>query len=240
MKNILGSIVLISAVLLCTTCSSPKKSVNSCQDDLCWEDLIQAHLKRYPLLQMVDLYKLLYQSTLGNGHAITDSSEAQKWMQKDLMNLDKKPMEPLVDTLGSCGRFARVYIKTFVEYGGNVQELMKAFLVSGQNYPPDSAAFFCALLTAHNMALNGKLPWSDNSLKKFINKQAQLHYPAVDHSVVYDSIYHPAYRVIAIELLPDLFKVNDNKVADINSSSVASGTKFDKKHTVIATKKSDS
>ncbi len=241
MKNVLALICLLALVLISTTCSSPKKGNIACKDDQCWEDLIQAHLKRYPLLQIVDLYKLLYQSTLGNGHALTDSAEAQKWMNEDLKDLDKRPMEPLADTLGNCGRFARVHIKTYVEYGGNVQDLMKAFLETGQDYPPDSNAFFCAISTAYTMAQKGKLPWSDNSLQEFIDQQARLHYPAVDHSAVYDSIYRPAYRVIAIDLLPGLFKGNDTKVADLNSTVIASrGTENKKQNHPPGTKKSDS
>lgn len=220
MKNFPGLITFILLGFFVTNCGHPKKSTVECRDALCWENLIREHVKRYPLLQIADLYKLLYQSTLGNGHAITDSTEAADWLSRDLMKLDKESGEPLADTLGDCGRFSRVHLKTYIQYGGDPQDLLNAFLVTGRDYPPDSSAFFCALSTARNMAQKGKLPWSDNSLQEFISNQARLHYPAVHHSARYDSAYHPAYRVIATELLPDLFRHNGNKVADINPNSL--------------------
>jgi hypothetical protein len=59
----------------------------SCNDEICWKRLIESHIKRYPELQIEDLYKLLYQSTLGNGHAVTDSSEAADWLSRDLLDM---------------------------------------------------------------------------------------------------------------------------------------------------------
>ena len=241
MKLLLASLSLILSVLLSTGCNSPKKTQITCKDDLCWENLINEHLKRYPLLQIEDLYKLLYQSTLGNGHAITDSAQVARWLSHDLMNLQESSSEQLADTLGSCGRFARVHIKAFIQYGGDPSELLKAFMVTGHSYPPDSTAFFCALSTARDMAEKGKLPWNDDSLDSFIDQQATLHYPAIHHSDRYDSAYHPAYRVIARELLPDLFKRSGNKVADLNPSTMASVDHDKKRQSVLhPTKKSDS
>lgn len=239
MKLFFLSLTLILSVFLSTGCSRPDKTQIPCQDELCWENLIKEHIKRYPLLQIQDLYKLLYQSTLGNGHAITDSAHVASWLSRDLMNLKESSSEPLADTLGNCGRFARIHIKAFIQYGGDPAELLKAFMVTGENYPPDSTAFFCALSTARDMAIKGNLPWNDHSLEKFINRQAQLHYPAVHHSDRYDSAYHPAYRVIAREFLPDLFRSNGNKVADINPNSLASAGHH-KKIIIHQLKKSDS
>ena len=242
MKNFLAISTLIAFVLLSTNCNRPHKTEIACDNSLCWENLIQAHLKRYPLLQMEDLYKLLYQSTLGNGHAISDSAEASEWLDSDLQNLSEKPYEPLADTLGSCGRFARVHLKTFIQYGGDPRYLLQAFLETSVNYLPDSSNFFCALSAAHNMAQKGKLPWSDNSLDEFISDQAKLHYPAVHHSQLYDSTYHPAYRVISIKLLPDLFNRNGNKVANVKPGSIvsASGPELKGKTVINLPKRSDS
>ena len=241
MKLLLATVSIVLSVFLSTGCNRPNKSQVTCKDELCWENLIREHLKRYPLLQIEDLYKLLYQSTLGNGHAITDSAQVAGWLSRDLMNLKESSSESLADTLGSCGRFARVHIKAFIQYGGDPAELLKAFMVTGKNYPPDSSAFFCAISTARNMAIKGKLPWNDDSLEKFINQQALLHYPAVHHSDRYDSAYHPAYRVIARELLPDLFKKAGNKVADINPNTLAATDHQKRKKRIIhQLKKSDS
>jgi hypothetical protein len=241
MKFVLFSLCVILAVFLSTGCSNPKKTEIPCKDALCWENLIREHVKRYPLLKIADLYKLLYQSTLGNGHAIADSAEVAAWLSRDLMNLDENSTEPLADTLGSCGRFARVHIKTYVQYGGDPSDLLNAFMVTGKNYPPDSNAFFCALSAAKDMAVKGKLPWNDDSLEKFIGDQAIKHYPAVHHSESYDSAYHPAYRVIARELLPDLFKHDGKKVANINPSSLVSNEPKIKDRIVTQlTKKSNS
>lgn len=226
MKNIFGFSILIITGFLSIQCSRPGKTEAQCGDDICWENLIQSHVRRYPLLQVEDLYKLLYQSTLGNGHAITDSTEAARWLAQDLNDNHNDPFEPLIDTLGPCGRFARVHIRTFIRNGGDPTDLLQAFLKTGKEIKPDSSSFHCALSAAQSMALEGKLPWNEDTLEKYFTEEERQHYPAVHHSLKFDSAYHPSYRVIGIKFLPGLLNKNNKKITDINPQSLADASRI--------------
>jgi hypothetical protein len=225
-KQIILIIILIS--LFFSQCDPRRGKEVSCPEEPCWENLVVSHLRRYPELQLEDLYKLLYQATLGNGHAIADSAEVAEWLNKDLADSVQNTFEIMIDTLGSCGRFARIHLYAYVKSGRKPENIIRTFMKTGAEYPPDSDAFFCALSVVRKMSANGKLPWETSGTSRFLMEQAKNNYPAVHHSAKFNSKYHPHYRVIAVGLIPELlsgsiWKDSGNDVDSVVSSDVDSG-----------------
>jgi hypothetical protein len=190
--------------ILLPGCRNDQKDIPNCPEITCWEKLIADHIVRYPEGQLRDVYKLIYQSTLGPGHAISDTAMVRQWMEKDLSNLDTLRMEPLADTLGSCGRYARIHINRYLKEGGHPDELIQYFIATANQVPPDSNSFFCALSALKKMATDGEMAWTEPEVDEFITTQAHAQYPALHHSPEYQEKYHPAYRVVAREFVPVL------------------------------------
>ena len=222
MKHRLLIFYLILYCIFCSRCNSPSKKMVTCQDEICWENLIDSHLNRYPDLQVEDLYKLVYQATLGNGHAISDSLEVAEWLKKDLADPDQNTSEPMIDTLGSCGRFARIHLNAYIKSGRRPENIIDAFIKTGALCPADSNAFFCAISVIGKMSANGKLPWGDSRINKFLSEQAKKSYPAVHHTEKFISKYRPHYRIIAIKLIPELLSGSSEKISVQSFDSLVS------------------
>ena len=141
-----------------------------------WLDqLVGAHRSRYPSMENADVAKLLNQATQGSEHAVADSAAADAWMRAEWARMGDGQAEPLVDTLGIGGRFARVHLRPWRAAGGSPERLTAAFIATARLAGADTAA-------------------------------ACRRYPPTRHSAGYEMRYRPAYRVVAVELIPDLLR----------------------------------
>jgi len=52
-------------------------------------ELIFYHLKRYPAMELEDIYKLLYQSVMGPAHILQNKELAYSYLKKDLNHIMK-------------------------------------------------------------------------------------------------------------------------------------------------------
>jgi hypothetical protein len=167
-----------------------------------WRALVVRELAQHPAMEIPDLYKLLLQATMGSEHAAADSAMAREWMHRELATLGPAvPGEPLLDTLGRDGRYARVNLRPFIARGGDPERLLDAFLETPVVAPPDTTAFRCAEVAAESLAVRGAARWPIDSLRDYFARERGAGFPAVDHSAGYVERYHPAYRVVARRLL---------------------------------------
>ena len=68
--------------------------------------LLENHLKKYPLMQIQDCVKLLFQSRFGCGHFVDDPQKALERLQKELGDCVFQKNAPLFEPLG--GGFCRL------------------------------------------------------------------------------------------------------------------------------------
>jgi hypothetical protein len=165
--------------------------------------LLSAHLKRYPAMQLADIYKLLHQAALGPGHAVDNPVAARNRLQQEVAGLGDGPAEPVRDIISPDGRLARVHLRSFMAANGDLDVLHLAFVETANSYPasPDKLAKFCGCLG--DLAAAGGIPFAREDVVAYFEKIAQDHYPVVHHSAAFRDAYHPAYRVIAVDLLQE-------------------------------------
>jgi hypothetical protein len=163
--------------------------------------LLSAHLARYPAMQLADLYKLLHQAALGPGHAVDNPAAARKQLDKELAALGEAPSELLQDVISPDGRLARVHLRPFLASGGDPDALHRAFVETANSYPAslDKLAKFCGCLG--DLAASGGIPFAREEVLEYFAKISAGGYPAVHHSEAFRIAYRPAYRVIAVDLL---------------------------------------
>jgi hypothetical protein len=170
-------------------------------DPAAWEALVRAHLARYPLMQPPDAYKLLHQATLGSEHAIPSRAMAEQWLSREIATLPPGPAEPLLDTLGTGGRFARINLRPFLAAGGSPDSLLAAFVRTAQQATRDTASLGCALDAVRLMASRHEISWPADSVRRLFGDAQASGYPAMHHSDAYEAAYHPAYRVVSVTLV---------------------------------------
>lgn len=184
--------------------AAPARSMAAgCANDAEWVALLRAHAARYPLMQPADAYKLLLHAVLGSEHAVPSAAMASAWLHRELAHLPAGPAEPLVDTLGERGRFARVHLRPFVAGGYAETRLAEAFVATAATAPRDTAAMRCALDAWVRAARDGTLPWNGDSASAYAAARTAEHFPAVHHGATYEAAYGPAYRVIAVDRVPE-------------------------------------
>lgn len=175
------------------------------------EALLRAHLDRYPGMAPADGYKLLHQASMGSEHAVPDPGTAREWMEREWADMGDGPDEPLVDTLGTGGRFARVHLRPWRQAGGSPEALVQAFVETANTARADTAALSCTLDQMVALVSRGGVPWPADSVRAVVASERNAGYPAVHHSPAFEDAVRPAYRVVAIQLIPGL-------VASLSSS----------------------
>jgi hypothetical protein len=175
----------------------------SCPDGGAWTTLLVDHARRYPLMGTADVYKLLHQATMGSAHVAPNRDIPAAWLRAELSEMGEGPPEPLIDPLGETGRVVRIHLRSFIAQGGDAEQLLGAFVETASAVPPDPAALRCALDVALRTREHlSAASWSASEFSGYIAARAGEGYPAVHHSEGFASTYRPAYRVIAVQLVP--------------------------------------
>jgi hypothetical protein len=175
-----------------------------CPDAAPLERLILSHRARYPAMGIPDAFKLLQQATLGSEHAMHDSATAAAWTRAEWDSLGPGPAEPLVDTLGPDARFARIHLRPYRAAGGTETALLAAFVRTARTAPRDTAAFSCGLRVVAALARTHEVPWPHDSVVSQERSWERSSFAAVDHTPAFERAYRPAYRVVALTLVPAL------------------------------------
>lgn len=164
-----------------------------------FETILIAHLRRYPMMQVADIYKLVHQASLGSEHANRDQIAAQRWLEQELAQLGEGPEEPLNDPISPGGHILRIHLRPFLAEGGNPGSLLEAFLRTANEFQGSLAELQACWAEVSWLAAKGCLPFGIAEVQDFGQSMAAQGYPAVHHSAAYTAAYRPAYRVVAVE-----------------------------------------
>jgi len=157
---------------------------------------------RFPAMEPQDVYKLVFQATMGSRHAGLDSAMAARWLDAEIRDLGPGPDEPVADTISVDGRMVRVNLRPYLAVGGDRTALLRAFVRSAQEFRGSSGDLGRQLGYVARMASDGQLPLPAGALRRYFARMRAAGYPAVEHSSAYVAAYRPAYRVVLGALLP--------------------------------------
>ncbi len=165
--------------------------------------IVLAHLKRYPRMEIQDLYKLAYQAALGAEHAATTLDANNNFLMQELKGLTEGPVEPPVDPISPDGRILRVHLRPFILAGGNPLKLSQAFWESSQAYHGTEDLLKEFWLAAQGLAEAREIPLDGKEMERYFADRREGEFQPVHHSPVYREAYKPAYRVVLKEYWPD-------------------------------------
>ena len=157
-------------------------------------------LAEHPEAEAADLYKFLHQAIYGPGHAIPDSDAAARWLDRELEDLGpSSESEAPCEVLGGRPILVRVNLRPFVARGGDVTELLDAFVATAGEVRGDPGRTGEAIeIVVRWLRSDGPEDLAD-ALEQLGAELAPKGYPAIHHSEAYLEAYHPAYRVISSE-----------------------------------------
>ena len=165
--------------------------------------ILNNHLTRTPDMQLQDVYKLLHQAALGSEHAVGDEQAVQDWMNRELVEMGAGPDDPLVDPIAPDGQIVRIHLRPYIRAGKDPQALLQAFIRTANEWhgSPDQLKSFGQ--SAAQFAREGLLPFHAGDLGSYFIIMEQQGFPAAHHTEVYERLYRPAYRVVAIQFLEE-------------------------------------
>lgn len=164
-------------------------------------NLLLGHARRYPLMEVEDLYKLLHQAALGSEHAVADLASVHKALDAEFANIEPGADEPLIEPISPDGQIARVHLRPYKNQKANPEYLLRAFVRTANGFPGSLDRLRSYWAHAEALAAFEGLPVRSEEIHIFFSEMAVAGFPAVHHSEAFQNAYHPAYRVVWVQVL---------------------------------------
>jgi hypothetical protein len=156
--------------------------------------LIESQLSRYPGMQIMDLYKFIYQGVMGSGHAVESAEAALKWLRNELLEVGTcLPGEITVEDLPPFGEIVKVNLRPYILCGGDPDVLLDAFIRGSTG----------DILKYWEIAACSETQFSIGAMNSFIEMQKDIGFPLIHHSMIYRELYRPAYRIVCKQFIEE-------------------------------------
>ena len=163
------------------------------------KNLIIDHYRKYPRLEIADVFKLVFQSSFGCEHLVSSLERVTEYIVRERESMT--PTEGEIEFLD--GNYARVPL-SYMDEGLTAQTLGKLFFLSSKKEEGGKAELIKKISAARDLVLSGDLPFSISDFDRAVSEWESAGFPAVRHSEAFRENYAPSYRVIAREFVPFL------------------------------------
>ena len=171
-------------------------NINAQNTETTIEDLIKNQFALYPKTEARDLYKFLHQAAMGSEHAVQDTNAVKTWMKREVAGLDTTITNELIEQLSPDGNLVRINLRPYLEKGENPDELLKAFILTANKFSGSIDTLTAYLNTAKKMIARKDIPVDETIFASLTGELEKSGFPAIHHSLTYEKLYKPAYRVV--------------------------------------------
>lgn len=162
------------------------------------EHTLLHHSKTYPLMQVTDAVKLIYQGEFGGGHLVRDRDECLARIKKEA-EISSKSYGEAIEDIGFG--IVRVNLASIESIGITHEKLCDLFIESASIIKGDLSTFFKKLECLSALTSNNAFSFTLRELDSYLEEYIKSGCPAVSHSEIYRNEYHPAYRIVLKSLL---------------------------------------
>lgn len=153
------------------------------------------HCKKYPKLQIQDLFKYIYQSSFGCEHMISSPEAVEDFISKEAEQCESVA-EEMIEPLD--GEYCRVHLDC-VREGLCASTLAKLFFLSAEHVEEGRERLLEKLSVLLETVEEGLLPFEKEAVIEALEEWREAGYPACHHSEEFRAAYAPAYRLIKKE-----------------------------------------
>lgn len=171
-------------------------NINAQKTETTIEALIKNQFAKYPKMEARDLYKFLHQAAMGSEHAVKDTGAVKTLMKRELAGLDTTITNDLIEQLSPDGNLVRINLRPYLKKGEKPDELLKAFILTANKFSGSTDTLVAYLNTAKEMIARKDIPIDENIFASLTNELEKSGFPAIHHSLTYEKLYKPAYRVV--------------------------------------------
>lgn len=165
------------------------------------EEALRVHAVRYPVMEPQDAVKLVYQSVFGGGHLIADRAASLRRLTQEYRSVEQLSGRPLWEDIGSG--MVRVHLAALEEARCTPEILNAVFVETALRHKAAPADFETALELLTALTGEALFRFPPAALEAYLLHYRSAGCPAVRHSPAYRSAYHPAYRVVKLDLLEE-------------------------------------
>lgn len=158
-------------------------------------ELLLAHFQRYPLAQIPDLLKLLFQQEFGCGHFVSDEEKNLARLRKEFSDLSCTSREEAVEPIGND--FARLHLRVLSQTSLRMSTLSRLFTLSANQAAGSKEGFLKKAGILRALCQEGRLPFPDSQVDLFLTQWETDGGGPFSHTEAFRQAYGPAYRVIS-------------------------------------------
>ncbi|UCE29695.1 MAG: hypothetical protein JSV85_02975 [Candidatus Bathyarchaeota archaeon] len=172
------------------------------------EKLVRQHQELRPSLEVVDVYKMLYQGVFGVQHIL--HSKARRILEEEMSALETSEFrkEPLIESISIDNLMVRINLRQFKMRGLSSDDLYLAMVRSARERKGTRKAFLRLWNQFESAVKAGKLNFKRSSLEEFRKKVKKESFPPYHHSERYRRLYRPAYRIVKSEVFKKIFDID--------------------------------
>ncbi len=163
--------------------------------------ILALHYKRYPLMEVQDIYKLIHQASMGSEHAVQDLDITRAFLEREVNELADGPEEPIEDIISADGQIVRINLRPYLASNASLENLFNAFVRTANEFEGSTLRLKRYLSYAEWLTGESSFAFSPSAIQVFFDQLEDHGFPAVHHSSSYAAAYQPAYRVVLHELL---------------------------------------
>ncbi|MBL7135168.1 MAG: hypothetical protein ISS81_01080 [Candidatus Marinimicrobia bacterium] len=159
-------------------------------------NLILEHLNRYPEMEVQDLYKIIYQATLGPAHLGTNEKIILSYLNREIESINADPEIDLVENISPSGKYIRINLKKFKNKSGNVKLLANVIALSAKEKVLNMEILNKRWKMIARIVDSGDLLFDKEEFRQFSNFIISNKSEIPHHSKKYRECYSPSYRVV--------------------------------------------
>ena len=165
-------------------------------------NLVISHLHRYQNMEVNDVYKLLYQGTMGPEKLINSQPDFENQLKEEFSQSLAEENIPLWENLRPDGEIVRVNFAPYKSKGGDAATLTTLCLWTASSFKGNLEDLKDSWETFKKLCHDGRLRKFDmKRLTELDDWLIRDNFPPVEHTEIYIASYKPAYRLIRREFL---------------------------------------
>jgi len=164
-------------------------------------ELIFYHLKRYPAMELEDIYKLLYQSVMGPAHILQNKELAYSYLKKEFESHNESYETGLYVDISLDHELVRLNIPVFKKED-SLDALFEMMCETQRKMIPDKDKLKHSWLELGLLIENKNFEnFTLNQWGKFNKILCEKDFPHLSHSATYKNLYRPSYRIVLRKLV---------------------------------------
>lgn len=166
-------------------------------------DVLLQHFEKYPVMQLRDMVKMIYQNEFAGGHLITNERDSLNRLREECGALNEHTCiaqsSRLFEDVGND--LCRLHLDKLISSNSDISlETVNRFFVCTANSVTGNVESFAEKLDVLRQCCRDKeLPYSIEDVDAYLANYKNMGYPAVSHSETYRQAYCPAYRIVKSE-----------------------------------------